>query len=61
MLSTACSLSQAAVLFSQVANTTSITNMPRAKDTKDMFFKILLAANIVHSKDNEITLKHSPD
>ena len=33
--------------------------MPSAKDTKDKLFKILLAAIIVHSKDNEIDLKHS--
>ena len=31
-----------------------MTNMPSTKDAKNMYFKILLAPNIVHSKDNEI-------
>ena len=29
--------------------------------TKNIFFEILLAANIVHSKYNEIARKHSED
>ena len=51
-----CSISsfKAAVLFSQVANMTSMTNMSRAKGTKDMLFRILLAAIIAHLKDKEI-------
>ena len=28
--------------------------MPSTKDTKNMYLEILLAPNIVHSKDNEI-------
>ena len=31
---------------------TSMTNMPNANDTENMFFKIMLAANIVHFEDD---------
>ena len=30
--------------------------MPSSNDTKNMFLEILLAPNIVHSKDNEINI-----
>ena len=33
---------------------TNLTNMPGTNDTKIMFLEIVLAPNIVHSKDNEI-------
>ena len=52
MLSTVHSLLQAAILFSQLANITSMTNMPSTNDTKNMVLEILLAPNIVHFKDN---------
>ena len=40
-----------AVLFSHLANMTSITNMGSTNDTKNVF-EILIVANIVHSKRN---------
>ena len=58
ILSTVHSSPQAAILFSHLANIMSMTNMPSTNDTKNMFLEILLAPNIVHSKDNEITRKH---
>ena len=54
MLSTVHCLPQAAILFSQPAKITNMTNMPSTKDTKNMYLEILLAPNIVHSKGNEI-------
>ena len=56
MLSTVHSLRlpQAAILFSRVANITSITNIPSTNGAKNMFLEGLLASNIVHSKDNGI-------
>ena len=59
MFSTVHSSPQAAILFSQLANTTSMTNMPSTNDTKNMSLEILLALNIVSSKDNETSWKHS--
>ena len=61
MFSTVHTSPQAAILFSQLANTTSMTNMhmPSTNDTKNMFLEILLALNFVCSKDNEIAWKHS--
>ena len=59
ILSTVHSSPQAAILFSHLANIISMTNMPSTNDTKNMFLEILLAPNIVHSKDNEIARKHS--
>ena len=53
MLSTVHSSPQAAILFSQLANITSMTNIPGTNDTKNMSLKILLALNIVRSNDNE--------
>ena len=35
--------------------------MPSTNDTKNMFLEILLAPNIVHSKDNETAWKHFQD
>ena len=58
VLSTVHSSLQAAILFSHLANI-CMTNMPSTNDTKNMFLEILLAPNIVHSKDNEIARKHS--
>ena len=40
---------------------TSVTNMPNTNNTKNLLFDFLLVANIVFSKDNEITWKHSND
>ena len=54
MLSMFHSSPKAAILFSQLAKITSMTNMPSTNDTKDMSLEILLALNIVCSKDNEI-------
>ena len=53
MLSRVHSVPQAAVLFSQVQNMAIITNLPSTNDTKNMFLKILLAANTLYSKNNE--------
>lgn len=56
------SFSQAVVLFSHLANMISMANVPSTNDTKNKgFFLILLAANIAHSKDNEIDKKHLQD
>ena len=49
MLSTAHNSHQAAILFSQLANITGMTNMSSTNDTKNMILEILLALNIVHS------------
>ena len=56
MLSTVHSLRlpQAAILFSRVANITSITNIPSTNGAKNIFLEGLLASNMVHSKDNGI-------
>ena len=56
MLSTVHTSPQAAILFSQLANITSMANMhmPSTNDTKNMSLEILLALNFVCSKDNEI-------
>ena len=54
MLSTVHSSPQAAILCSQLANITSMTNMSSTNDAKNMSLEIVLALNIVHSKDNEI-------
>ena len=61
VVSTVHSSSQAAILFSQLANARSMTNMPSTDDTKNMFLEILLAPNIVLSKHNEIAWKHTQD
>ena len=53
MLSTVHSSLKVVILFSQLASITSITNMPSTNNTKNMFLEILLAPNIVHSKDYE--------
>ena len=45
---------QAAILLANQEIITSMTNMPNTNDTKNMFFEILLASNIVYSRDNEI-------
>ena len=52
MLFTVHSSPQAAILYSQLANITSMTNMPSTNDAKNMSLEILLSLNIVHSKDN---------
>ena len=54
MHSTVHSSPQAAILYSQLANITSVTNMSSTNDAKNMSLEIVLALNIVHSKDNEI-------
>ena len=59
MLFTVHSSPLAAILFSQLANITSMANMPSTNDTKNMSLEILLALNIVRSKDNKIAWKHS--
>ena len=61
MLSTVHSWSRAAILFSQLANITSMTIITSTNDVKNMFLEILLAPNIVNSKDNEIAWKYSQD
>ena len=58
MPSTVHSSPQAAILYSQLANITSMTNMSSTNDAKNMSLEIVLALNIEHSKDNEIAWKH---
>ena len=58
MLFTVHSSPQAAILYSQLANITSMTNMPSTNDAKNMSLEILLSLNIVHSKDNRTAWKH---
>ena len=60
MLSAVHSSCQSAILFSELANITSMANMPSTNDTKNMFLEILLAPNM-YLKDNEITWKHFQD
>ena len=48
------SLPQPVIIFSQLANITSMANMPSTNDTKNKLFEILLVPNIVHPNDNEI-------
>ena len=52
--STVQTLSQVAAIFIHLANIASMTYMASTNETKNVS-ENLLAANIVHSKDNEIT------
>ena len=54
LLSRTHNLPQTAILFSQLANITSMTNKPSTNNTENTFLEILLAPIIVHSKGNEI-------
>ena len=40
---------------------TSLKNICKTNDSKDMLFQILLATNVVQLKDNEIAYKDSID